>query len=69
MGHLEGLYHIFEDLRKHEMSRLVFDILKKQVDESAFVLGMTDWNGFYEGIQEEFSPGMPELLGKITHTR
>ena len=34
LGHLEGLYHIFGYLRKHEMSRIVFDPKRPDIDET-----------------------------------
>ena len=34
---------MFEYLRKHEMSRLVFDPFQPKVDESEFESGTTDW--------------------------
>jgi hypothetical protein len=67
-GHLEGLYHVFEYLRQHLMSRIVFDPYQSKVDESAFASGTTDWKDFYGDITEELPPGMPEPLGKSAHT-
>jgi hypothetical protein len=68
LGHLEGLYHVFAYLRKHLMSRVVFDPHQTKVDESAFASGKTDWKDFYGDVEEELPPGMPEPLGKSAHT-
>ena len=55
---IECLYNIFESLRTHEMSRIVFDPFQPKVDESSFASGMTDWKEFYGYIKEEVPPGM-----------
>ena len=68
LGHIEFLYHMFEYLRNHKISRIVFDTFQPNVDESTFVMGKTDWKDFYGGIEGEIPPGMPEPLGKIAHT-
>ena len=47
LGHLEGLYHIFGCLKKHEMSKIVFDPKKTNIDEQSFAPGTTDWRDFY----------------------
>ena len=65
--HLEGLYHMFQYLSKHEMSRLVFDTFQLKFVESAFALGATDWKDFYGDIKYELSPGMPDPLSKSEH--
>jgi hypothetical protein len=39
---LKGLYHMVEYLRKHEMTRIVFDPFHPKVDESVFASGTTD---------------------------
>ena len=41
--HLEFLYHIFEYLRKNEMSRVVFDPFQSKVYENEFASGTMDW--------------------------
>jgi hypothetical protein len=64
LGHLEGLKNMFEYLRKHEMTRIVFDPSHPKVDESVFASGTTDWKDFYGDIEEKLPPGMPEPLGK-----
>ena len=67
LGHLEGLYHIFEYIRKLEMSREVFGTFQPQVYGSEFMSGTTDWKGFYGDIKEELTTGIPEPLGKSAH--
>ena len=59
---------MFEYLNKHEMYRLIFDIFQKNVDESVFVSGTTDCKDLYGHIKEELPPGIPEPLGKNSHT-
>ena len=39
MFHIEGLYHMFEYISKHDISRGVFDPFQPKVDDIAFVLG------------------------------
>ena len=50
------------------MSRVVFDPSQPKIDESVFASGKTDWKDFYEDIEEELPPGMPEPLGKSAHS-
>ena len=59
---------MFEYLINHEMSRDVFDSFQPKVDESAFILGTTDWKDFYGDIDEELPQGIPDPLGKIALT-
>ena len=68
LGHLEGLYNIFEYLKKHDMYRLLFGLFIPKFDESLFSSGMTAWKDFYGYIEEELPPGMPEPLGKSVYT-
>ena len=68
LGHLKGMYHIFGYLKKHEMSRIVFDPKRPDIDETSFSPMTTDWKDFYGGVEEELLPQMPELLGKCVHT-
>ena len=39
--HIEGLYHMFGYIRKHDIYRVVFDLFKPKVYESLFASGMT----------------------------
>ena len=55
---------MFEYLRKHEMTRIVFDPFHPKVDESVFASGTTDWKVFNGDIEEKLPPGMPEPLVK-----
>ena len=41
LGHIEGFYHMFEYLRKHGMSRMVFDTFQQKVDDIALALETT----------------------------
>ena len=68
LGHLEALYHILGYLKKHEMSRMVFDPKQTKIDESSFASGMANWKDFYRDMEEELPPKMPEPLGKSVHT-
>ena len=63
LGNLEGLYNMFEYLKNNEMYRVIFDPFQKNVDESVFASGTTDWKYFYSYIKEELPPGIPEPLG------
>jgi hypothetical protein len=65
---LEVLYHIFGYLKKHEMSRIVFDPKETVIDESSFASGTVDWKDFYGDVVEELPPRMPEPLGKSVHS-
>ena len=47
LGYLEGLYHIFGYLKKHEMSRIMFDSKQTKTDEQYFAPGTTYWRDFY----------------------
>ena len=58
MGHIEGLYYIFEYIRKHAMSRAVFDLFQPKVDESEFTSGTMKCNDFYGDTEEYLLPGM-----------
>ena len=67
--HLEGLYHMFEYIRKREMCRLVLYLFQSKVDESAFASGTIYWKGFYGNIEEDLPTGMPDPLVKSAHTK
>ena len=49
--HLEGLYHMFQYLRKHEMSRVVFYMFQPKDDETVFASGKTYWKELYGEIE------------------
>ena len=59
---------MFEYLRKHEMSRLVFDPFQIKIGESAFVAGVRDRKEFDGDIEKELLPGLTETLGKSAQT-
>ena len=67
LGTLGGLYHIFEYIINHEISRLVFDPFQPKVDDSSFAARTADWKYFYGNIEEDITPGMPEPLCKSAH--
>ena len=67
MGHIEGLYHVFAYLKKHEILRIVSDLKMPDIDESLFASGSTDWKELYRDVEEEIFPKMPEVLGKSMH--
>ena len=52
---------MIEYLRKNKMHRVFFDPFQPKVDN-------TDWKDFYGYIKEELTTGMPESLGKNSHT-
>ena len=68
LGHIEGLYHIFGYLKKHEMSRVVFDPKHPKVEQGSFASADMDWTNLYRDVVEDLLPGMPEPLGKSVHT-
>ena len=68
LRHFEGLYHMFEYLRNHDMSRVVFDTFQQKVEESTFVLGMVYRKNFHGDIKEYLLLGMPKPLGESAHT-
>ena len=68
LGNLEGLYNMFEYLKKNEMYRVIFDLFQKNVDESVFSSGTTDCKELYGYIKKELPPGILEPLGKNAHT-
>ena len=53
MGHLEAVYHVFAYLNKHGKSRIIFDPTNHR----------PDWSPFYQQLEEELPPKMPEPLG------
>jgi hypothetical protein len=61
VGHLEAVYHIFAYLNKHEKSSIIFD----PTDPIPITpkTAKPDWSSFYENIEEELPPRMPEPLG------
>ena len=52
LGHIEGLCDMFEYLKKHEMSRVLFDPFQPKDEENEFALGTMDWKSFYGDIEE-----------------
>ena len=52
LRHLEGLYHIFGYLKKHEMSQIVFYPKKTNINERSFAPGTTDCRDFYGEVTE-----------------
>jgi hypothetical protein len=61
VGHLEAVYHIFAYLKKHEKSRLIFD--PSDPIPSTPTHAKPDWSTFYDHLEEELPPKMPEALG------
>ena len=61
VGHLEAVYHIFAYLNKHEKSSIIFD----PTDPIPITptKAKPDWSSFYEDLDEELPPRMPEPLG------
>jgi hypothetical protein len=61
VGHLEAVYHVFAYLNKHEKSSLIFD----PTDPIPITPTMAkpDWSSFYDDLEEELPPRMPEPLG------
>jgi Reverse transcriptase (RNA-dependent DNA polymerase) len=61
MGHLEAVYHVFAYLNKHEKSRIIFDPTDPVPVTPAS--HRPDWSSFYQQLEEELPPKMPEPLG------
>ena len=59
IGHLEGLYHIFGYLKKHEMSRVVLNPNHPEVEQGSFASVDMDWTDFYGEVEKDLPPGMP----------
>ena len=61
VGHLETVYHVFAYLNKHDKSRIIFD----PTDPAPVTptRHRPDWSSFYEDLEEELPPRMPEPLG------
>jgi Reverse transcriptase (RNA-dependent DNA polymerase) len=60
-GHLNQVYHIFDYLKCHERSSLVFDPQNMPLDESRFVA--RDWSEYYPDAQEAIPLNAPEPRG------
>ena len=58
---------MYEYLRNHEMSRVVFDPFQPNFDESVFASGAEDSKEFYGDVVEELPLVMTKPLGKISH--
>ena len=63
IGHFEVLFHVFVFLAKREASRIVFDSSDQQEPYDP-TYHHPDWSAFYENLEEELPPKMPELMGK-----
>ncbi|KAI2506538.1 Reverse transcriptase (RNA-dependent DNA polymerase) [Fragilaria crotonensis] len=58
VGHLEAVYHVFAYLAKHETSRIIFDSSDQVPYDPTY--HRPDWSAFYENLEEELPPKMPE---------
>jgi hypothetical protein len=63
IGHLEATYHIFAYLANHETSRIIFDSSNQEPYDPASY-HRPAWSAFYDNLEEERPPKMPEPLGK-----
>jgi hypothetical protein len=61
MGHLEAVYHVFAYLHKHDKSRIIFD--PTDPVPVTPTNQRPDWSSFYQQLEEELPPKMPEPLG------
>ena len=63
IGHLEALYHVFANLKKHaDMGRVGFDPKTPPINEKIFQTN-ADWKDFYGDVEEELPAKMPEPRG------
>jgi hypothetical protein len=64
VGHLEALYHVFANMKRHlDIDCVAFDPKTPVVDESVFN-NSTDWKEFYGEVQKELPPKMPKPQGQ-----
>ena len=61
VGHLEVVYHVFAYLNKHDKSRIIFDPTDPMPVTAT--MAKPDWSSFYNDLEEELPPKMPEPLG------
>ncbi|KAI2490440.1 Reverse transcriptase (RNA-dependent DNA polymerase) [Fragilaria crotonensis] len=61
MGHLEAVYHVFAYLNKHDKSQIIFD--PTDPVPVTPTNHRPDWSSFYQQLEEELPPKMPEPLG------
>jgi hypothetical protein len=66
-GHLEAALHVMAYLRAKHNSRLVFDPMYPDIDQSSF--HKCDWNEFYGDVTEALPPDAPEPLWKDVDIR
>jgi hypothetical protein len=65
VGHLEVVYHIFAYFNKHDKSRIIFD----PTDPMPVIptTAKPDWSLFYQDLEEDLAPKMPEPLGYLVN--
>jgi hypothetical protein len=65
VGHLEAVYHVFAYLSKHEKSSIIFD----PTDPVPITptQAKSDWSTFYDNLDEELPPRIPEPLGNAVN--
>ena len=63
-GHLEATLHVFSYLKLKCNSRLIFDPMEPDVEDSNFV--ECDWSNFYQGASEVLPPDVPKPVS-YTH--
>ena len=66
-GNLEAIYFIFHFLWNNPKKRQVMETSTPGIDESVFQSN-SNWVEFYEDVEEEDPPQMPELLGEPVST-
>jgi hypothetical protein len=59
---MERPSRVFTYFVKHETSRTIFDSSDQEPYDPTY--HRPDWSAFYENLEEELPPKMPELLGK-----
>jgi hypothetical protein len=65
VGHLEAVYHVFAYLSKHEKSSIIFN--PTDPIPIAPMQAKPDWSAFYDNLDEELPPRMPEPLGNAVN--
>ena len=65
VGHLEVVYHVFAYLKSHDKSRIIFDPADPMPIKPTHA--KPDWSSFYDNLEEELPPKMPEPLGHPVH--
>lgn len=62
-GHMEAVVHVLGWLKKHRLSKLVFDDSPPDIAEDIREFRPEEWKDFYDNVKEEIPHGCPEPRG------